>query len=317
MKGEEMSDLLTRLETGVVLVADGATGTMLQSMGLATGTAPELWNVENPDAVRTLHRAYLDAGSDVILTNTFGGSRIKLERTGGLGERAEELNRVAAALAKEMAGERTFRRVYAAGDIGPTGELMAPYGLLEYEEAVDVFAQQAAALVAGGVDLIWIETMSDLNEARAAVEGARQATDLPLFCSLSFGQSGRTMMGVTPKEAAQTLWPLGLAAIGANCGEGVEVMEPVLKQMRAALEPDASSGEVGGRSPGARHPVLIAKPNAGLPRLVDGKTVFDLDPAELAAHVPCFIGYGAQIIGACCGSSPEHIAAIAAAVAAV
>lgn len=319
-----MSDLLTRLadrRRGAVLVADGATGTMLQSMGLAAGVAPELWNVERPDAVRALHRAYLDAGSDVILTNTFGGSRIKLERAGGrdsrrLGERTEELNRAAAVLAAEMAaehrhGERGDRRVYVAGDIGPTGELMVPYGLLSYEEAVDVFAQQAGALVAGGVDLIWIETMSDLDEAKAAIEGARQVTDLPLFCSLSFGSSGRTMMGVTPTMAAQTLWPLGLAAIGANCGEGVDVIEPVLTQMREAL------AEMDKEHPMASPPPLIAKPNAGLPRLVGGETVFDLDPAELAAHIPSFIERGARIVGACCGSSPEHIAAIAAAVAAI
>ena len=300
-----MSDLLTCLERGAVLVADGATGTMLQSMGLSAGALPELWNVERPGAIRTLHRAYLDAGSDVILTNTFGGSRIKLERAGRLGGRTEELNQAAAVLAAEMAGERVERRAYAAGDIGPTGELMVPYGLLSYEEAVDVFAQQAGALAAGGVDLIWIETMSDLSEAKAAVEGARQATELPLFCSLSFGSGGRTMMGVTPAAAAQALWPLGLTAIGANCGEGVDLIQPVLTQMRDAL------AEMGSCPP------LIAKPNAGLPRLVDGETVFDLDPAELAAHVPCFIEWGARIVGACCGSSPEHIAAIAAAVAAI
>ena len=323
-----MSDLLTRLadqRRGAVLVADGATGTMLQSMGLAAGTTPELWNVERPDAVRTLHRAYLDAGSDVILTNTFGGSRIKLERAGNLGTRTEELNRAAAVLAVEMAaggwrGQGTGRRVYVAGDIGPTGELMAPYGLLSYEEAVDVFAQQAGALAAGGVDLIWIETMSDLDEARAAIEGARQVTDLPLFCSLSFGGSGRTMMGVTPAAAAQALWPryhrLGLAAIGANCGEGVDVIEPVLTQMRDALaEADVPRGA--GEHAMAGPPPLIAKPNAGLPRLVGGETVFDLDPAELAAHIPSFVERGARIVGACCGSSPEHIAAIAAAVAAL
>lgn len=316
-----MSELLTCLARGALLVADGATGTMLQSMGLAAGAVPELWNVERPDAVRTLHQAYLDAGSDVILTNTFGGSRIKLERAGNLGTRTEELNRAAAVLAAEAAagrrrGERGDRRVYAAGDIGPTGELMAPYGLLSYEEAVDVFAQQAGALAAGGVDLIWIETMSDLDEARAAIEGARQVTDLPLFCSLSFGGSGRTMMGVTPAAAAQALWPLGLAAIGANCGEGVDVIEPVLTQMRDALaEVDVprSAGEHAMAGP----PPLIAKPNAGLPRLVGGETVFDLDPAELAAHIPSFIERGARIVGACCGSSPEHIAAIVAAVAAI
>jgi len=302
-----MIDLRTYLERGNLIVADGATGTMLQSMGLASGTAPELWNVENPDAVRALHQAYLDAGSRVILTNTFGGTQVKLERTGGLGERTVELNRAAAALAKEMAGSTGDGRAYAAGDIGPTGELMEPYGPLSYSRAVDVFAQQARALAEGGVDLLWIETMTDLNEAKAAVDGARQATDLALFCSLSFGRGGRTMMGVTPAQAVETLWPLGLSAIGGNCGEGVEVMEPVLTQMRAALEGLGVMND----------PPLIAKPNAGLPRLEGGKTVFDLGPEELAAHVPQFVEWGAQVVGACCGSSPEHIAAIAIAVAAI
>ncbi len=302
-----MIDLRTYLEQGNFIVADGATGTMFQSMGLAIGTAPELWNVENPDAVCALHRAYLDAGSRVILTNTFGGSQIKLERTGGLGERTVELNRAAASLAKEMARSAGDGCAYAAGDIGPTGELMAPYGPLSYKRAVEVFAQQALALAEGGADLIWIETMTDLNEAKAAVEGARQATDLALFCSLSFGRGGRTIMGVTPAQAAETLWPLGLTAIGGNCGEGVEVMEPVLTQMRAALEGIGVMND----------PPLIAKPNAGLPRLEGGETVFDLGPEELAAHVPQFVEWGAQIVGACCGSSPEHIAAIATAVTAV
>jgi 5-methyltetrahydrofolate--homocysteine methyltransferase len=257
--------------------------------------------------VRALHKAYLDAGSTVILTNTFGGSRIKLERTGGLGGRTVELNRAAAALAKEMATDSDDGRAYVAGDIGPTGELMAPFGSLSFDRAVEVFAQQAQALAEGGADLIWIETMTDLSEAKAAVEGARQVTELALFCSLSFGRGGRTMMGTTPAQAAETLWPLGLTAIGGNCGEGVEVMEPVLTQMRATL---------GGM--GVRHsPPLIAKPNAGLPRLEGGETVFDLGPEELAAHVPQFVKWGAQVIGACCGSSPEHVAAIATAVQAV
>jgi len=292
-----MTEIELVLQQGSLLIADGATGTMLQSLGLPAGAAPELWNVERPDAVRTLYRSYLDAGSAVILTNTFGGSRLKLERTGSLGARCAELNQAAARLAKEVAGEEP----YVAGDIGPTGELMEPYGLLSYEEAVDVFCQQAQALVDGGVDLLWVETMSDLNEAKAAVEAARQVSDLPVFCSLSFGASGRTMMGVAPAQAVETLWPLGLTAIGANCGEGVEVMELVLPQMRAALQEQYGPG---------RYP-LIAKPNAGLPRLVDGETVFDLGPAELAAHLPRFVEWGAQVIGACCGSSPEHIKALA------
>jgi 5-methyltetrahydrofolate--homocysteine methyltransferase len=293
-----MMDLGEYLEQGNLLIADGATGTMLQSLGLPAGAAPELWNVERPDAVRTLHQAYLDAGSGVILTNTFGGSRLKLDRVGSLGERCAELNQAAARLAKETAGDSA----YVAGDIGPTGELMEPYGLLSYTEVVDVFAQQAQALVDGGADLIWVETMSDLSEAKAAVEAAHKVTDLPVFCSLSFGASGRTMMGVAPAQAVETLWPLGLTAIGANCGEGVGVIELVLPQMHATLQELVGAGT---------YP-LIAKPNAGLPRLVDGETVFDLGPAELAAYLPRFVEWGAQVIGACCGSSPEHIAALTA-----
>lgn len=289
-----MQNLQTYLAEGNLLVADGATGTMLQAMGLPAGTAPELWNADRPDAIHALHRAYLDAGSEVILTNTFGGSRLKLERTGGLGARMVELNRAAAAVAKEAAGGKA----YVAGDIGPTGELMAPYGLLSYEEAVDVFAGQALALAEGGADLIWIETMTDLNEAKAAVEGAKRVTDLPVFCSLSFGQGGRTMMGVSPAQVAETLWPLGLTAIGANCGEGIEPVVGALVEMRAAL-PDA---------------VLIAKPNAGLPRLEADKTVFDLGPQEMSTHVPRLVELGAQVIGGCCGNTPDHIAAIAEAV---
>jgi 5-methyltetrahydrofolate--homocysteine methyltransferase len=289
-----VQNVQTYLAEGNLLVADGATGTMLQAMGLPAGTAPELWNVDRPDAIHAHHRAYLDAGAEVILTNTFGGSRLKLERTGGLGARVVELNRAAAAVAREAAGGKA----YVAGDMGPTGELLAPYGLLSVEEAVDVFADQALALAEGGADLIWVETMTDLNEARAAVEGAMRVTDLPVFCSLSFGQGGRTMMGVSPAQAAETLWPLGLTAIGANCGEGIEPVVGALVEMRAAL-PDA---------------VLIAKPNAGLPHLDAGKTVFDLGPPEMSTHVPHLVELGAQVIGGCCGNTPDHIAAIAQAV---
>jgi 5-methyltetrahydrofolate--homocysteine methyltransferase len=286
-----MQDLRTHLQEGNFIIADGATGTMLQSMGLQPGTPPELWNVEKPEAIRALHRAYLDAGSQVILTNTFGGNRIRLNRAGRLGKRVEELNRAAAILAKEEADGQA----YVAGDIGPSGELMAPYGPLNYEDAADAFAQQARALAEGGIDLIWIETMSDLNEAQAAIEGTKRVIDLPVFCSLSFGRGGRTIMGTTPTQVAEKLWPLGLTAIGGNCGEGVEVMTPVLTEMRAAFE-DA---------------VLIAKPNAGLPHLENGKTVFDLGPEDMATHARHFLRLCAQVIGACCGSSPEHIAAIA------
>lgn len=291
-----MQDLRTYLEDGHLLIADGATGTMLQSMGLPPGVALESWNVDNPDAVRALYRAYLDSGSQVILANTFGGNRIKLDRTGGLGTRVRELNRAAVVLARQEADGRA----YVGADIGPTGELMAPLGSLEHGRAVEVYAEQVQIVDEAGADLIWIETMSDLDETAAAIEGAKQASDLPVFCSLSFGRAGRTMMGVRPSQAVQALWPLGITAIGGNCGEGVEVMTLVLSEMRTAL------AELGG----TRRPVLIAKPNAGLPHLEDGKTVFDLGPEELAARVPGFVELGAQVLGACCGSSPAHIAAI-------
>jgi len=277
------------LQSGKLLIADGATGTMLMSAGLPAGAAPELWNVECPEQIIALHRAYLDAGSQVILTNTFGGSRIKLNKF-GLGDRVHELNLAAVSLAKQA----SQGNAYVAGDIGPSGELMQPMGPLTYEIALQAFAEQAAALVEGGVDLIWVETMTDLSEARAAVAGARQVTDLPVFCSLSFGRKARTMMGVSAKQAAQELWPLGLDAIGANCGEGLEMIPEVLRQMSEIL-------------PGAP---LIVKPNAGLPKLVAGQTTYDLGPIDFATQMKEFIRMGAQVIGSCCGSSPGYIAAL-------
>jgi 5-methyltetrahydrofolate--homocysteine methyltransferase len=281
--------LRERLQAGETLIADGATGTILMAAGLPPGTPPELWNLQQPEQILQLHRAYLDAGSQIILTNTFGGSRIKLAAA-GLGDRTRELNQAAVALAREAAGMEAF----VAGDIGPTGELMAPFGPLTYQRALEVFAEQAEALAEAGADLVWIETMMDLEEARAAVTGARQACDLPLFCSLSFGPRGRTMMGVKAGQAASELWPLGLAAIGANCGEGIDVVEPVLKEMGETL-PDAP---------------LIAKPNAGLPKLVGDRTVYDMEPAAFAARIPDFVALGARILGGCCGSRPAHIAAV-------
>ena len=284
--------LLERLSGGAPLVADGATGTMLMAAGLPAGTSPEGWTVEQPEKILALYRAYLAAGSQVILTNSFGGSSIKLERA-GLGGRAHELNTAAARLARQAAGDGAF----VAGDMGPTGELMKPLGSLTYDQALQSYAEQAAALAEGGVDLLWVETMTDLQEAKAAVSGAKQATDLPVFCSMSFGRKARTIMGVSAKQAAQELWPLGLAAIGANCGDGLEMIPEVIRQMREVL-PDAP---------------LIVKPNAGLPRMVGMETVYDLGPADFCGQMSGFIAQGARVIGACCGSSPEYIAALVAA----
>lgn len=285
--------ILETLAAAVVLVADGATGTMLQAAGLPTGTPGEAWILERPEEILRLHRAYLEAGSQVILTSTFGGTRTRLEKA-GLGARVDAINQRAAELAREAAGPDR----YVGGDIGPTGELMAPLGKLTYDAALEVFAQQAGALAAGGVDCIYIETMTDLSEARAAVAGARQACDLPIFCTFSFDTHGRTGMGVSPAQAAAAMADLEVAGTGANCGHSPEEVLDFLPQMHEAA-PTA---------------YLVAKPNAGIPRMVKRQVVYDATPARMAELANRYVDLGARIVGACCGSSPEHIAAIAAAI---
>jgi 5-methyltetrahydrofolate--homocysteine methyltransferase len=212
-----------------------------------------------------------------------------------------EINRRAAELARAVAGDPSTRSgqgdVYVGGDIGPSGEMMPPLGKLTYEAAVELFAEQAGALAGGGVDCIYVETMSDLNEARAAVEGARGACNLPVFCTFSFDTHGRTSMGVRPAQAAGAVAALGAVAVGANCGHAPEEVLDFLPAMRQAA-PDA---------------FLIAKPNAGIPRMVKRQVVYDAGPERLAELARQFVESGARIVGACCGSSPAHIAAIAAA----
>ena len=286
-----MSRFRAYLESHKILIADGATGTTLQKAGLPAGTAPERWNLENPDAVRALHRGYVEAGSDMVLTNTFGGTSVRLKRE-GLAERTAEINRAAAAIAREIAGES----VLVVGDIGPTGEMLTPLGTLVYEDAVASFAEQAGALAEGGVDVILVETMSDLMEVQAAVEGVRQVTDLPLMVTMSFDTKGRTMMGVKPDRAAKTLASMGVDVMGANCGRTLtETLEAVLK-MREAV-PDA---------------VLMAKPNAGLPHAEGGDLVYDVTPEVMAEYGRRFVDEaGVAIFGGCCGSTAEHIRAVA------
>ncbi len=293
--------ILQRIVSGKVLIADGATGTMLLEAGLPTGTPGEAWVLERPDVIMKLHRAYVEAGSQIILTCTFGGTRARL-KAAGLEVQVAEINRRAAELARQVVGADR----YVGGDIGPTGEMMVPLGPLTYEAAVELFAEQAQALAAGGADCIYIETMSDLNEAKAAVEGARQGCDLPVFCTFSFDTHGRTSMGVSPTQAAQAMAALGVPATGANCGHAPEEVIDILPQMRQAA-PDAEAI--------AEAIALIAKPNAGLPRLVKRQVVYDATPERMANLARRYVELGARIIGACCGSSPEHIAAIREAVA--
>ncbi|HET7029705.1 MAG TPA: homocysteine S-methyltransferase family protein [Candidatus Limnocylindrales bacterium] len=282
------------LAEGGTILADGAMGTMLFANGLQFGDPPETWNVAHPDVVRRIHRGYIDAGSRIVLTNTFGGNRLRL-RLHGLESRAHDLNRTAAILLRAEA-DAAGGRALVAGDIGPSGEIMAPLGTLGEDEATDVFEEQARGLIAGGVDVIWVETMSHLSEITAAIRGARRANaDIPIIATMTFDTRGHTMMGVSPEAAARALLEAGADAIGGNCGNGPDELLPVVEKMRVA-------------APGA---VLVAKSNAGMPELIDLRAVYRADPATMAEAGTGFAAAGARIIGACCGSTPAHLAAMA------
>ncbi len=286
------------LDEGGPILADGAMGTMLFSAGLQFGDPPEVWNVSQPEVVRRIHRGYLEAGSRIVMTNTFGGNRLRL-RLHGLHDRVDALNR-AAAINLRAEVDAAGGRALVAGDIGPTGEIMAPLGTLSDEEAVEIFAEQAAALIAGGVDVIWIETMSHLSEIRAAIQGVRQiSAGIPIIATMTFDTRGHTMMGVSPEQAVTALAALGVDAIGGNCGNGPDELLPVIAQMHA-VTPDVT---------------FVAKSNAGIPELVDMRAVYRADPATMAEAGLAFQAAGARIIGACCGSTPAHLKAMAEALA--
>jgi methionine synthase I (cobalamin-dependent) len=282
-------NMFSRLSAGEVLLADGATGTMLQSLGLEDGRLPESWVLEHPDRVRVLHESYVKAGSEIVLTCTLGGTRFRLAHE-GLEGRVTEVNRRAVELARQAAGDD----VLVAGDMGPTGQLLAPLGPLGAAEAADGYAEQAAALVEGGVDFLLVETLSDLTEAKAAVEGIRRVTNLPIFVTFSFDTHGRTMMGVRPAQAAKEMGPL-VEGLGANCG----------------LDPDEYPGFLAAMAAAAPDTILWAKPNAGLPRLEYDLVVYDANPAAMAQVALRLREAGARVIGGCCGTTPAHIAAMA------
>lgn len=273
-----------------VLIADGATGTMLQKAGLPAGAAPERWNLENPDGVLWLHRGYIDAGSDIILTNTFGGTRYRLERD-GLGDKTRAVNMRAAQLAKQAAGNE----VLVLGDVGPTGMILEPLGDLSIAEAKDEFAIQAQSLAEGGVDAFLVETMSDLSEVEAAVEGIRLVSALPIITTMSFDTRGRTMMGVKPEQAAKAMVELGVFAMGANCGRTLSETLTAIEKMKE-IAPSA---------------LLMAKPNAGLPHTDGSELVYDVTPEVMGEYAVKFQEAGVVIFGGCCGSTPDHIRAIA------
>jgi 5-methyltetrahydrofolate--homocysteine methyltransferase len=274
-----------------VLVADGATGTNYQTMGLELGVAPEEWVFDAPDRVVELHRAFVEAGADLILTCTFGGTDLRLA-DGPLAGRGREVNVRAAELAREAGA------VLVAGSLGPTGQLMEPYGPLTHDDAARAYAEQAEALGVGGVDLLVLETFFALEEGLAAIEGVQRASDLPLAVTFSFDQGTRTMMGLSAAEVVEAVVPKGVAAVGANCGRSLEDCDRVVDELLAA-------------SPGVP---LWVKPNAGVPKIVGDQVVYEADPEMLAGHLARYVEAGVNVVGGCCGSTPEHVRAIARAV---
>lgn len=271
---------------------DGGMGTLLQERGLEGGGAGELWNVEHPDVIRKIHTEYAEAGARVLTTNTFGGTEPRLAMH-DLGDRVHELNQAAAEIAHEVAEQHGC---FVGGDLGPTGELMFPMGTMDHEQAVALFEAQLRGLVAGGIDLVLIETMSDLAEVKAAVAAAEKvAPDLPIVAMLSFDTNLHTMMGVSPTQAVTELAETSVDAVGANCGRGLAELESIMASMV-----DVRKGDL----------LLIGQSNAGLPHLVGDRFVYDATVEDVAAHALRLRDLGIDMIGSCCGSTPAFTAAI-------
>lgn len=289
--------LLERIADGQVLFCDGGMGTMLQARGLQPGECPELWCISHPDRVQEVHRLYREAGSDIVECNSFGGTCYKL-RHYGLDARVAQINRAAAAIARAVAGDAQF----VLGSAGPTGEFMEPYGEETEDAFYTAYREQMVALEAGGADAVVVETMTGIEEASVAVRAARDNTRLTVMASFTFDPRAdggyATMMGVTPEAFAEALSAAGAHVLGTNCGTGIDHMIEVVKRIRAA----------------APSMPIVAMPNAGMPVLEGGATVFKETPEQMAAKVPRLVAAGANIIGGCCGTRPEHIAAMRAAI---
>ncbi|MFQ5522188.1 MAG: betaine--homocysteine S-methyltransferase [Acidimicrobiia bacterium] len=289
--------IATLLEEKGRLVADGGMGTSLFELGLQAGSTPEIWNVDHPERVAKVHQGFVDAGADIILTNTFGGTRARLDLD-GLGDRVEELNRAGVAIALEVA-EAADRPVIVAGSVGPTGQLFEPMGPLTHDRAVEIFAEQVSALTDAGAQVIWIETLSSTEELAPAAEAAR-GSGLPVVTTMSFDTHGNTMMGVPPSSLAhwwseQSEQP---AAVGANCGIG-------------PADVVAAAAEIHQTDPNL---VVIAKGNCGIPEVIDGNLWYPTSSDDMTAYAQLALDAGARILGACCGSVPAHIAQIRAVV---
>lgn len=272
-----------------ILVLDGASGTQMQKMGMPEGVCPEKWAIENNEILKKIQREYVEAGSNVVYTFTFGANKFKLDEY-GLGDKVVEINKKLAEISKEAVGNKA----YVAGDLAPTGHYIEPLGEISFEDMINNYKQQVKGLLEGGVDFFVIETMMDIQEARAALIAVKESCDLSVFVSMTFQENHRTLTGTDPVTALVTLQSLGADAVGCNCSSGPEGMVKIIKEMK----------------PYAKVP-LLAKPNAGLPKLINGKTVFDMGPDEFGSYVDVLVEAGVNIIGGCCGTTPVYISKIA------
>ena len=288
MTKKQLQDLMNSR----LLILDGATGTNLLQAGMPIGVCPEQWILEHPQVMLNLQKAYIEAGANILYAPTFTANRIKLEEY-GLGHRIEEMNRELVALSKRAIAKAGCRG-YVAGDLTMTGRQLAPVGDLQTEELIDVYKEQIRYLADAGADLLVVETMMSLAEARAAVIAAKETCDLPVFVTLTFNEDGRTLFGTDPVTAVNVLQSLGADAVGANCSTGPEEMCGIIREMKQY----------------ANIPI-IAKPNAGMPELINGETVYAMTPEEFSAECRKLIEAGAGIVGGCCGTTPEHILALA------
>ena len=291
-KGEAPTpSILDRLARGDLLISDGATGTYLQKHGLEPGGCPEEFNVSHAEVVRGMARAYFEAGSDMVLTNSFGGNRFMLSKY-GYGDRVRELNRLAAEHARSQAPPGH----YVVGSVGPTGEFLEPLGEVSEAEMMDTFTEQITALAEGGADGVVIETKTALEEAVLAIRAAKENTDLIVMCTMTFDKGPRgffTMMGVTPQRAARELREAGADIVGTNCGNGIVVMVELAREMRQATDG-----------------YLLVHSNAGIPAIKDGQIVYPETPEFMAQWFRVLADMGSNILGGCCGTGPEHIRAL-------
>ena len=288
-----MKKIKERILSGEILISDGAWGTMLHSKGLKMGECPEKWNIDHRAEVLDIAKSYVSAGADMIETNSFGGNKFKLEYF-GLGQKVTELNKAAAEISREAAGNK----IYVLGSVGPTGKILMT-GEITLEELYNCFKEQIEALESGGADAILIETMFDLEEAKCGIKAAKENTKCEVICTMTFDGNNdigfHTMMGTTPEAATESLIEAGADIIGTNCGNGIENMVRITKQIRRVDK---------------MIPILI-QANAGLPSLINGKVVFSETPGYIAKWIHPLIDVGANIIGGCCGTTPEHIRKIA------